>query len=117
MGGVQDYMELNNITKNNKSIISIIGKINAITAPEFEQYLKTLVNNGILKIILDFSKVDYISSAGLRAILVITKLLKTKSGSIVLASLKPEVKNVFEISGFTSIIPVVEDIEEAESKL
>ncbi len=110
-------MDISTTKEEDKTIVFIKSKINAITAPELEKYLKDLLEQGTLKLILDFSGVEYISSAGLRAILVITKLLKVKGGNIILASLKPEVKNVFEISGFTSIIPVASNIEEAKSKL
>jgi len=110
-------MDISTTKEDDKTIVFIKNKINAITAPELESYLKDLLEQGTLKLILDFSGVEYISSAGLRSILVITKLLKAKGGGIVLASLKPEVKSVFEISGFTSIIPVVSNIEEAKDKL
>ncbi len=110
-------MDINNVVEDDKDIVSISGKINALTAPDFEKYLKNLVESGSRKLILDFSDVEYVSSAGLRSVLIITKMLKSKRGSLILASLQLSVKEVFEISGFTAIIPVVSSLEEARSKI
>ena len=63
--------------------------------------------------VIDFAGLDYISSAGLRVILATTKKLKEKEGKLLLSSLKDIVKEVFEISGFTAIIPIYDSVETA----
>ncbi|WP_461833076.1 STAS domain-containing protein [Desulfothermus sp.] len=108
-----------NVTREEgeKIIIMVKGKINAVTAPEFEKQILSYITNGKIKIILEFSQVDYISSAGLRSILIITKTLMGQGGKLVLSSLKKDVKEIFEISGFTNFIPITESLEEAEKKI
>jgi anti-anti-sigma factor len=63
--------------------------------------------------VIDLGELDYISSAGLRVILATAKRLKEKEGKILLASLQDMVKEVFEISGFSAIIPIYESVESA----
>ena len=65
--------------------------------------------------ILDLESLDYISSAGLRVLLTGAKRLKAKRGKIVLCSAQRHVKEVFDISGFSMIIKVFNDEEEALS--
>ena len=103
--------------EGDKAIIDVVGKINALTAPEFEKSLLNFISEGKNRIILNLSEVDYISSAGLRSILVIAKNLMSKGGKLILSSLQPDVKEVFEISGFTTIIPITSNVEEAKQKI
>ncbi len=97
-------------------IVSIKGRMDAVSAPEFEKRLEEWIDNGESKFVIDFCDLDYISSAGLRSILATAKKLKTKDGWIFLAELKEVVKEVFEISGFSSIIPIYDSVEEALSQ-
>ena len=66
--------------------------------------------------IIDFESLDYISSAGLRVILKAAKQLKHSDGMIMLCSMEDYVKEVFEIAGFDSIIPIVPNMEDALKK-
>ena len=76
-----------------------------------------MIAGGEIRFIIDFEALDYISSAGLRSILVIAKKLKAQDGQILLCSLKDAVKEVFEISGFSSIIPIHESVEAAIAQI
>jgi anti-anti-sigma factor len=58
-------------------------------------------------------KLEYISSAGLRVVLMAVKELRSRQGKLVLCSLNEYVREVFEVSNFTSIIPIAETVEEA----
>ncbi len=94
-------------------LITVEGRMDAVTTPEFEQTLGGWIDEGEIRFILDFAGLDYISSAGLRGILTSVKRLKAEGGRIVLTSLRGTVKEVFEISGFSTIIPVYESVEAA----
>jgi len=59
---------------------------------------------GVLKTAIDFSKVNYISSAGLRAVLVIAKDFNAKGGKILIYGMNDSIKDIFDMSGFTTII-------------
>jgi stage II sporulation protein AA (anti-sigma F factor antagonist) len=98
-------------------VISVKGRLDAVTSPVLEKDLTELMAGGEKFLIVDLGDLDYISSAGLRTILASTKRLKEKQGKLLLASLKSVVKEVFEISGFSSIIPIYESVDSALSNL
>ncbi|MDQ1336385.1 MAG: hypothetical protein QG552_3335 [Thermodesulfobacteriota bacterium] len=107
-------MEIENTGKEkDRFIITVTGRIDAVTAPEFETRLLDWINAGETRLIVDLGGLEYISSAGLRSILTIAKNLKTKQGKLALCSLRDTVKEVFEISGFSTIIPVCESVAAA----
>ncbi len=99
--------------KENYTIVSIKGNLDAITSPEAEEKLKAEIQNSN-KIILDLAGLEYISSAGLRVILNIAKILQLQGGYLALAGLGNQVQEVFEISGFTNIFDIYPDVKKAE---
>jgi len=107
-------MEITNTGKEKDYfIVAVAGRMDAVTAPEFENRLLDWINGGEIHLIVDLGELEYISSAGLRSILTIAKNLKAKQGKIMLCALRDTVKEVFEISGFSTIIPVSESVESA----
>jgi stage II sporulation protein AA (anti-sigma F factor antagonist) len=103
--------------ENNALIIKINGRMDAVTAPEFEKALDAWIDESEKHFIVDLSSLEYISSAGLRSILVIAKKLKALKGKIVLAAMEESVNEVFEISGFNSIIPIHDTVQAAIRQL
>ena len=101
--------------QKNTMIVFIKGRMDAISAPEFEKRMADWIEGGENRFLIDFSGLDYISSAGLRSILATAKNLNTKDGWICLAELKEVVREVFEISGFSSIIPIYDSMDQALS--
>jgi anti-anti-sigma factor len=110
-------MEISRRKVKDAVVVSVKGRLDAVTSPDFEKELKEVIAQGETLLILDFGHLDYISSAGLRTILATTKRLKEKQGKLYLSSLKDRVKEVFEISGFSAIIPVYESPDLALSKI
>lgn len=100
-------------TNNNALMIRVSGRMDAVTAPDFEKTLNQWIDDGNHRIVADLSGLEYISSAGLRSILVIAKKLKIKNGKIILAGMEESVHEVFEISGFNAIIPIVDTVDAA----
>ena len=98
---------------NDVCVIKISGKLDSNTSPEFETKLMSYINSGENKVLLDCKDLDYISSAGLRVLLLAAKILKNSGGKIVLSSLKEHILEVFNIAGFTSIFPIYPSSEEA----
>ena len=94
-------------------IISAMGRIDALTAPEFEKELLDSISQGRLAFVLDFSGLEYISSAGLRCILNAAKRLREKNGSICFCGLQAPVREVFDISGLSSIFRLFDSEKEA----
>jgi anti-anti-sigma factor len=106
-------MEINSKKEKGSLIISVKGRIDAVTAPDFEKSLSEWISQGESNMIVNLSDLEYISSAGLRSILAIAKVLKAKGGKIIFACLKGTVKDVFKISGFGSIFQIFDTEEEA----
>ena len=99
-----------------KAIACVKGRLDALSAPEFEKALLELIDNGERKIILDFSELDFISTAGLSGILVLVRRMKVEKGELSVAALKGQVKKVFNISGLSSCMPVFDTVAAAEAK-
>ncbi len=85
-------------------ILSPEGRLDAQSAPTLQNQIVERVEAGEHLILLDLEKLEYISSAGLRVILVAAKKLKELNGRIVVCSLSEGVREVFRISGFDSIV-------------
>lgn len=85
------------------TVAIVTGRLDAVTAPEVESKITGLIEGGETRLAIDFEKLDYISSAGLRVLLVTAKLLKAKQGQVRFANVRGSVKEVFDISGFGSI--------------
>ena len=99
--------------EKNAVIITVKGRMDAVSAPDFEKKLGDWIDEGEKNFIIDLGELDYISSAGLRSILATAKKLKAVNGQLFLSTLKDVVKEVFDISGFSSIIPIYESVEAA----
>ncbi|MGN0597123.1 MAG: STAS domain-containing protein [Ruminiclostridium sp.] len=91
-------------TENDKLTIAIEGRLDTNTAPQLETELKQSLE-GTASLVLDFTKLDYVSSAGLRVILAAQKQMN-KQGSMVITNVKPTVMEVFEITGFADILTI-----------
>ncbi|MCF7969259.1 MAG: STAS domain-containing protein [Methylococcaceae bacterium] len=101
-------------TKNQDSlVISLDGRIDANSAKELEQQCMTWIDEGEKKLILDFSAVNFISSAGLRVILLIAKKLEPVQGKVKLCGLNATLRDVFEISGFSKLFDILPTVAEA----
>ncbi|MBW2558902.1 MAG: STAS domain-containing protein [Deltaproteobacteria bacterium] len=110
-------MDLNVKNEEKGTLVSVTGRMDAVSSPEFEKELGRLIGEGNVNFVIDLNGLDYISSSGLRSVLVTAKKLKGVKGQILLASLQAVVKEVFAISGFSTIIPIYESIEEAMTAL
>ncbi len=106
-------MDINTRKEKGITVISVSGRIDAITAPEFEGSLDRLIAEGEKILLVNLTGLGYISSAGLRSILSSAKKLKTLSGEIVFTGLQGPVDEVFQISGFKSIFKIFPSEAEA----
>lgn len=106
-------MEMTTSKEKGAVIVSVKGKMDAVTSVDFEKSVSLLISKGESRFLVNFSRLDYISSAGLRVILKISRQLKTQNGKIVFAGLQDPVREVFKISGFDTIFKICETEEEA----
>jgi anti-anti-sigma factor len=98
------------------TIVRVSGSMDAVAAPLFQEQFHELID-GQRFFVVDVSGLDYISSAGLRAIIEAAKRVKADQGAIVFCGLQGMVKEVFEISYFTNMFPVYVDVDEALASL
>ncbi len=110
-------MEISTEKREKGLIVSVKGKVDAVTSQAFEKSLADLIEKGETTLLLNLSELDYISSAGLRSILSTAKLLKAKNGKLFFFGLHGPVKDVFKISGFGSIFKIYDTMEEALQQL
>ena len=104
-------MDITHLQEGEISIVTVNGRLDADTAPVADKTIKKILKRECLRMIFDFSALDYLSSGGLKVILGATKELSRKEGQIVLCSLSKFVKEVFEVSCLNSLIPITESIE------
>ena len=97
-------MEIIKTGNNDELVIALKGELNTATAPQLESVITTSLN-GIKKLVFDFSKLDYISSAGLR-ILLVSKKVMDKQGEMIVLHPNNEVMEIFEITGFKNILTI-----------
>ena len=106
-------MQISVKTTNEVKVLAFEGRLDTQTSPDALQQLTRLIEEGETKILVNLEKVDYISSAGLRVLLVVAKQLKTTDGELRICSLNEVVKEVFDISGFDMILPISASESEA----
>ncbi len=98
-------------------VLQPVGYLDNDTSPLFQTRLLDVVGPGDGRVLIDFSGVEYISSAGLRALMTASKKTKAAGGRIAVAALQPMVKEIFEISRFALVVPVYETSAEATAAL
>ena len=98
-------MSLNIEKKKEDSSIILTGRLDTTTAPELEKYLEKELPN-LSEVVFDFENLEYISSAGLRVLLMAQKLMNQKNGFMKLIHVNEMVQEVFEITGFTDILTI-----------
>ena len=106
-------MEITQEKINDIAVLSLKGRLNVTTTAELEQAFNKLAEENQAKVLVECRELEYISSAGLRVLLAAAKQFKKISGSIALSGLTQSVKQVFEISGFTTIFPIYATRDEA----
>ena len=89
---------------NQELIIKPSGEINSVTAPELEEVIRNDLGN-VKKLVFDFAELDYLSSAGLRVLLVAQKIM-TGKGQMVIRHVNHNVMEVFEITGFNNVLEI-----------
>lgn len=108
-------MEIESRLDGGVVVAALKGRLDAVTAPEFDSWFSGQVQAGKNRLVLDMSGLDYISSAGLRSLLAAAKKVKETSGGIALCGVTGTVEEVFRISGFNSIFTIVPTLQEAMS--
>lgn len=106
-------MQISVNAANEVKVLTFEGRLDTQTSPDAQTQLTQLIEGGDKKILVNFKKLDYINSAGFRVLLVAAKQLRTADGELRICSLSEFVKELFDISGFTTIFKVFGSDSEA----
>jgi stage II sporulation protein AA (anti-sigma F factor antagonist) len=110
-------MEIDVKKEGRAVIIALTGRMDAVSAPQFDKTVDDFIDQGETQILIDFKYLEYISSAGLQSILALAKKLELINGAVILSDLNGAVKEVFEISGFSSIFPIYDNLDAAKASV
>ncbi len=105
-------MQLTQTQVDDFKVIEFDGNLDTATSPEAEKVINQCIEDGDLKFIFNFQNTQYMSSSGLRVLLATAKKLK-KSGELKITNLNTVIEEVFDISGFSSILNVYKTQDEA----
>ena len=108
-------MEITTRDVNDVKVVQIEGELDTGSSPDAQNQLDQLRGQGVKKILLDLTNLDFISSAGLRVLLATAQELKENGGDLRVCSLNREVKEVFDISGFSTLLMVFDNEAKALS--
>ena len=106
-------MEISEKTVGNVNIIYLNGRLDAYASTDVEKKLDSLIAVKQVNLVVELSRLEYISSSGLRVLLSGIKKVKKEQGDIRLACLQPYVKEVFDIAGFTQLFQIFNSEEDA----
>ncbi|MEO6326491.1 MAG: STAS domain-containing protein [Thermoanaerobaculia bacterium] len=107
-------MEIHETTADDVVVLAIDGRLDTKTAHTLESKVHELLSAAQLRIVIDMASLQYLSSAGLRVLLMLGKKLNgTDNGSLALCAMNESVREVFDIAGFTSVFTICKTREEA----
>ena len=110
-------MEITEERRGDILILRISGKLDASTSKKLEDKILALISPTQLKLIIELSQLDYISSAGLRVLILAAKRMDEARGKMILCSLRDTVKQIFDIAGFSSFLTLADSTDEAIKSL
>jgi anti-anti-sigma factor len=87
--------------------------MDTVSAPDFEKQIDAWIAQGETRFVVDMTKLDYISSAGLRSLMLAARNATCRGGRLCCCALQGVVKKVFDISGFAKLLPVYESVQDA----
>ena len=106
-------MDISTRSQGGVTVIAVAGSLDSVSSPQAQQAIDAAIAGDGRKVAIDFSALDYISSAGLRVLLGTAKQLGARGGALRMYGLNDSVREVFDISGFSAILPVFKTEAEA----
>lgn len=101
-------MEIEKVNQADKTILYVTGRVDTKTAPEFQKVIDDTLDNNELVLEFDFKGVEYLSSAGLRAILYAQKKINTiPHASLTITRVNEDVMEIFNMTGFSDFLTII----------
>lgn len=98
------------------NVSKITGRIDSVTSGDLQNAMMDYISGKINNFAVDFSEVGYISSAGLRTLLLVAKEMQKKNSSFAIFKMQDNIKDVFDLSGFSSIMNILPDFDSVKAK-
>jgi anti-sigma B factor antagonist len=106
-------MEIVKDEKDGVTILVFKGNLDTNSAPDAENATDEILETDTSKLVLDLSETRFVSSAGLRVFLATSKKMTAKGGSVVFCGANEVIQEIFDISGFSSILQISKTLEDA----
>jgi stage II sporulation protein AA (anti-sigma F factor antagonist) len=106
-------MKLYEMKQDGFIILRPSGQLTSANAGEFDNEIRSRINSKDSRVIIDLSDLNYISSAGLRVLLVLARFLKDGEGTLAVCSMNNTISQVFEVTGFSSVMETYPTLNEA----
>jgi anti-sigma B factor antagonist len=106
-------MQCDHVRRDGKLILNARGRLEVTSVAEFDRYWEACVQGEDTDVVLDLTGLEFITSAGLRGVLGLHKMLKARGGHLILCGLTGVVAEVFAISGLSFVMPIYGDLDEA----
>lgn len=97
-------LNINKTIDNDQAVLTLEGRLDTITAPQLEEAIKSEIS-GLTQLTLDFDQLEYISSAGLRVLLMAQKIMD-KQGKMTIVDANDDILEIFEVTGFSEILTI-----------
>lgn len=103
------------VSQDNVVVIPVQGRVDAISATQMNEHIRTHIDAGIHYVLLNLSAVTFFNSSALRTLLLIRKDLLTLGGELRLAELQPQIHEIFDITGFSQVFAIHATLEDARN--
>ncbi|AHF90036.1 anti-anti-sigma factor [Opitutaceae bacterium TAV5] len=110
-------MDITEKQLDSATVLALAGRLDGLSSPALEQKIDALLASGLRQLVFDCAALSYVSSAGLRVFLGAAKKFKSAGGVAAFAALTPAVSEVFELSGFNSVLSVHPGVDQAVAAL
>ena len=100
-------MTISKSVKDNVGTLSLIGRLDTVTSNQLSDELENIFKEDLIKLVLDFAGIEYISSAGLRVLIVAQKKIASLDRKMEIVNAGDSVKEIFRITGFSNILTVI----------
>jgi len=106
-------MNIAETRRDGNLVVTPSGRIDSATSSMFDRHLSSVIDRGDVRLIVDLSQIEYISSTGLSAFLSAAKKIRAQGGTMSLAGLNNRIRLVFEMSGFLRLFPIYATVDAA----
>ncbi len=111
------FINHTDLGEGSAAIIEVEGPLNSDSAPDFDDYISKLVDNNVICVLIDMQNLNFISSEGIGALLMIQKSIDERNGLAVFFNVNYEIKSLFKLLGFTQVFTIAADRADALNML